>query len=624
MPDLSLALKALRELGPRPSMDILGYRLGLKTGWFRRQTPDPGRIQPVEFSPLTFIADAALTAPPDRQTLDRVEALIQGTVTIFGSVVQPLDFSVPGELGHWTQHESAQVAGRDVKFTWEPARFCWVADLVRAYRHSPDPRIPSFFADRLAAFMAANPPYRGPHWANGQEVGLRLMNIALACSVFGEQVPGAGPVLAVHAARIPPTLIYARAQRNNHLLSEAAALYTAGLALPGHPQAAHWLSLGRMWFCRGVLDQFSPDGEYMQQSVNYQRLALQLAVWVDAAARSTGSPLPDPCLSRLAAGTQHLLAYCDRGTGAVPNLGANDGAYLFPLTDLPFADYRPVLQTAARSFLGAPAFPPGPWDQMSAWFDQPSEPDAPLFEPAGGTGVFLPHPDLTSRASLRAAVFDHRPGHADQLHVDLWWRGLNLAADPGTFLYNAGPPWDNALAQAFFHNTLTVDGRDQMTRAGRFLYVDRAQANIVARSTTTVTAEHDGYRALGIRHRRSLTAVPGGWQVDDLLDGRSESCRTIRLHWLLPDLPWRLEWTALHVQTPHGWVRLTVRLPDTDGYVVSLVRGGVGLVGPAAAPTAGWFSPTYGVRAPALSFSITFDSRLPARLQSAWEFPEDA
>ena len=56
--------------------------------------------------------------------------------------------------------------------------------------------------------------------------------------------------------------------------------------------------------------------------------------------------------------------------------------------------------------------------------------------------------------------------------MDLWWRGLNIAQDAGTYLYNADPPWDNSLTTALVHNTVTVNGRDQFTRAGRFLYLD--------------------------------------------------------------------------------------------------------------------------------------------------------
>ena len=81
-------------------------------------------------------------------------------------------------------------------------------------------------------------------------------------------------------------------------------------------------------------------------------------------------------------------------------------------------------------------------------------------------------------AYLRAARFTGRPGHADQLHLDLWWCGLNVAQDAGTYLYNAPPPWDNALARSEVHNTLVVNGLEQMTRAGRFLYLERAQARV--------------------------------------------------------------------------------------------------------------------------------------------------
>jgi len=35
------------------------------------------------------------------------------------------------------------------------------------------------------------------------------------------------------------------------------------------------------------------------------------------------------------------------------------------------------------------------------------------------------------------ALTTRRPFQSDQLHVDLWWHGLNLARDAGTYLYTA-------------------------------------------------------------------------------------------------------------------------------------------------------------------------------------------
>jgi hypothetical protein len=237
--------------------------------------------------------------------------------------------------------------------------------------------------------------------------------------------------------------------------------------------------------------------------------------------------------------------------------------------------------------------------------------------PAGMRRIL--HPQAGSRAFLRAARFDQRPGHADQLHVDLWLGGRNIALDPGTYSYNAEPPWDNALQTALHHNTLTVDGLDQMTRAGRFLYVDRAQAVVLESAPDRVAAEHDGYRRLGLVHRRTLAASQDGWRVTDYLSG-SKGRHQVRLHWLLPDLPWRLEDARLEIETPEGPFTLEVRVPDGFPFEIALARAGEPLAGPAPAPTAGWYSPTYGVREPALSFAVIIRAETPLLIESDWVF----
>ena len=52
-----------------------------------------------------------------------------------------------------------------------------------------------------------------------------------------------------------------------------------------------------------------------------------------------------------------------------------------------------------------------------------------------------------SAAFIRCTDFRERPSHADQLHVDLWMRGQNIACDAGTFLYNGQGLWQNGLAR---------------------------------------------------------------------------------------------------------------------------------------------------------------------------------
>ena len=72
----------------------------------------------------------------------------------------------------------------------------------------------------------------------------------------------------MHAKRIPPTLVYARAQNNNHLISEAVGLYYAGSLFKTLPLARQWKTLGWKWFNRAIQEQVTENGEYVQHSLN--------------------------------------------------------------------------------------------------------------------------------------------------------------------------------------------------------------------------------------------------------------------------------------------------------------------------------------------------------------------
>jgi uncharacterized heparinase superfamily protein len=112
--------------------------------------------------------------------------------------------------------------------------------------------------------------------------------------------------------------------------------------------------------------------------------------------------------------------------------------------------------------------------------------------------------------TLRGVEFHGRPAHADQLHADLWWNGVNIARDAGTYSYNNPSPWQNALDSTRVHNTVTIDDLDQMTRVSRFLWLDQANAKWDPQtSPNQIAASHNGYRKLGYRHERSLSLVQG-------------------------------------------------------------------------------------------------------------------
>jgi len=642
MPNISLALKALSQLNPGQLLLYALYKILLRSGYLRWNTR-ARQLPQLNFHPIFKFPDSAalksiLGDDGLAQVREAADEIVGGRVRLFGGAPAPLILVPPrGVSAHWTAYERGEQTWEieDPKFIWEPARFGWAFSLGRAYWLTKDESYSNAFWGYAESFWDANPVNIGPNWVSAQEVALRLMALVFAAQIFDdseyttpERRNHLTKSIAEHAARIPASLIYARAQNNNHLLSEAVGLITASRALPDHPDARRWQKLGWRWYTWGIDHQISADGAYMQNSANYHRLILQLALWLYAMAETQ---IPAAARDHLAAATSWLLKFSDPQTGRVPNLGPNDGAYILPLTTLPFHDYRPVLSAASSAFLDVQAFEPGLWDEMNLWFScrlssDLYEPDLPLSGPA-----ILHNKANQSWAYLRTAQFIDRPGHADQLHLDLWWRGHNIAQDAGTFRYTAAPPWENALTHSAVHNTLTVENHEQMTRAGRFLYLDWAQASILDRSENTIVAEHNGYRRLGLTHRRMvITHTDGSWIVEDTLIpiSASQSGVTSRLHWMLPDWEWQIDDRGLVMKllSPYGRVVLKINIPtqsSSSNFHSSIVRAGKLLYGTESiSSTRGWVSPTYGEKVPALSFAIDVENSLPIKFLSTWKFPD--
>jgi hypothetical protein len=636
-----IAFKALRYLGiTQVALNVL-YRINLRTGIYRKV--ESGKWKSTFHFPTSFPArEQLLEALGDEgkiKLFNEADEIINGKFRMFGAEPVEIKLAVDHPLKHWTAYEKNHhlldslftihhSPFPDLKLLWEPARFGFAFTLGRAYRISGDDRFAKSFWQYFETFDRANPFGMGPHWMNGQEVALRMMAFVWAGSIFrasAESTPDRIAALtrsiAAHAERIPSTLIYARSQNNNHLLTEAAALYTASSALPDHPSANTWRKLGIKWIKGCFTHQIDSSGEYVQHSTNYQRLMLQTALWIR---------LLDPRSSlftfhvkeNLALATHWLYALLDPISGRVPNLGANDGALIFPLSSSEFADYRPIVQASARAFMKY-TLPSGAWDEMALWFGLPRAKDH--FETPRYIADHLYGENAWGM--IRAVRYRSRPSHADQLHVDLWWRGLNIAQDAGTYLYNADPPWDNSLTSTLVHNTVSVNHQEQMTRVSRFLYLDWADAKIIQRGNDQITARTNAYRRFGVLHDRTLKVESGKWVVVDELSNSSGRKNVYRLHWLLPDWEmengkWKVEngeWRmGLKIKSPHGWIAIDITVQPSE---LSTFNFQPATFQPSNLSTA-VVSPTYSVKIPALSLAVEAESEQPITFITTFTLPQ--
>ncbi len=645
MPNLkqfSLKFKSLTQLGFKQSSYYLLYQLGLRSGYFSLRTPA------LEVSSLL---DDDLLKPnwflnlPDKKYLKQIsggeiqkltaeaDEIVQGKIRFFGGKQKTLNLAPVANPLHWCAYErsAARVDVEDVKYIWEPARFNWAITLSKAYFFSGDERYAAAFWQYFAQFTQANPVNRGPNWTSAQEVSMRMQALIISAHLLmgaaestASRMQTLCASVADHAQRIPPTISYAKAQNNNHLLSEAVGLYAAALFLSSHPKSGRWREKGLRWFNQGIETQVDSDGTYAQHSSNYHRMLLALALWMQLFLEKENQVLEDAVLNKLAAATQWLAVRVDPNSGQVPNLGHNDGSNILPLSNADFNDYRPVLQAASRAFRACPALPPGPWDDLCLWLDIPilSGNNPP---PSSGSQLDqLILADDQDWAALNAVQFHSRPAHADQLHVDIWHKGINIALDPGTFQYNAPPPWENALAVTKVHNTLTVNGQNQMTRAGKFLWLDWAQAQVEKRSSQEIVANHNGYQRLGLLHRRSLCpGSPNGWEIkDELLPLRNTmESFTVVVNWLLPDWPVVPAHDSVSLKSPTGKITLKFYIPDLPSTAsMDIFRAGQSLLSNEEDEHLGWYSPTYGIKNPALSIQYKIFQAPPIQIQSAFLF----
>ena len=649
----SIAIKSLFQLGIEPlSLNAL-YKFGLWTGHYKRISKLDLRYTNIELSNFTPLFSfpprsellKVLRREDKTDLLKEADEIIAGRVRLFGGISLPLQLTFEEPLKHWTDYEAGksplpfskpnQSKFTDIKFLWEPGRFGWAFILGRAYYISGKEKYAEAFWKYFECFSDGNPAYLGPHWMNGQEVAIRLMAFVWAAQVFeGARASNIDrrsrliQSIAIHAARIPPTLVYARSQNNNHLLLEAAALFTAGITL----NITKWSELGWSWLNRGLQHQISSYGEYIQHSSNYHRLMLQTVLWVDMILRAKSERWPAATYEAVIRTSHWLFSMIDPTTGRAPNLGANDGALLLPLSVSPYNDFRPTVQAAARAFLRT-GLTPGGWDEMSLWLGL-----SPSSRTADSDAYLTDH--LRAKNSwgyLRASRFKSRLSHMDQLHFDLWWRGINIAQDPGTYLYNGAVPWNNPLVSTHVHNTVTVDGRDQMTRGGRFLTLDwfPAYSKNVLESDEKILGRilsyHKGYHGLGIRHERVATVFTDErWEIKDNLVYTRPGEHVFRLHWLLMDGDWELENLKLgygvRVKSPYGWVTLRItpdlHLSSNDAQLI-IVRAGNLIYGKyEPLPFEGWFSPTYGQKIPALFLTLEVISSKNFSLVSEFIFPK--
>jgi hypothetical protein len=646
-----------QHFGPQWLAYRVGYAARLRTGAMRRRLP----ARSWELQPLaSFLKNAAL-AEPERyvdyrkneappfffSTADRrnyqpffaawdnqaettplviSEQVAQGRLRYFEHATAHIGFPpdwhrnpFTGERAaadlHWSRIGDFDCG--DIKVIWEPSRFAITYALCRAYWRTGDESYIELFWRAVEDWRAKNPPQQGPNWKCGQETAFRLMAWCFALYAFidaqattAARVAQLAQMIAVSAERIAANLDFALSQRNNHGVSEAAGLYTAGALFPEFKAADDWQHTARAALEAQGRELIYDDGAFTQHSLNYHRVMLHDYLWTVRLGDLLHEPFSDELKRRLGKAGDFVYQLQDEASGRVPNYGANDGALVLPLNNCDYQDFRPVTQATHYLIHQARCYAAGAWDEDLLWLFGPqalaapvnSTPRADLRAECGGYYTLR---SPAGFAFVRAANFKDRPAQADMLHVDLWWRGENIAVDAGTYSYNAPAPWNHELARTAYHNTVSVDGCDQMARAGKFLWLPwlhgcmKNYERSAGGHLVYWQGEHNGYHRLksSVTHRRAVLRIGDEcWLVADEL--ASQSDHDYRLHWLFADLPFEWDEAQRRLTLHAAAGAYAARLLDLSG------EGRCTIARADSRSARGWRSAYYFDREPALSIDL--------------------
>ncbi len=616
--------------------DVLD-RYRFAAGW----RPAAARSIPLEYQPAFRVADVTLgefrsdagapVAAWRERLIRHADEICENRLSFFDLESHFLGAPIDWNRDHFSNkpaplayapsidYRDTRITG-DCKLVWEPNRHHQFVVLARAFRATGDRRYADKLWEQMASWLDANPFGRGMNWRSGLELGIRLINWVWAIDLVRDHAPPPAALWRrIHEAMYLMCWETARkfsrgSSSNNHLVGEAAGVYVAATYLRNVPAFARFRAESRAIVEAEAVRQSYPDGCTREQAIGYQMFVLEFYLACGLAARKVGEDYAAAYWSRVEKmieflahmweGGDSLSYFGDCDDGYVLDLGRrpkdpNDliatGAVLFDRPD--FKAIAGGLREPVRWWLGA--------EGVSRWHSMVASASERLESRAfGDSGHYLLQSGRRGSRERISVLFDcgelgYGPiaahGHADALSLVLRAFGSDVLIDPGTYDYFTFPDWRRYFRSTRAHNTIEVDGKDQSTLLGPFLWGERANARCVTWAPTgdggSVTGEHDGYRSLPspLLHRRtvSLDGRAGVVTVRDELESTGPHDIALHFH-IAPGVFAELtSSSSCRLALPHG--RVTLELDAAFA---------LELVGPSDGPGLGWASAGYHRKTP--------------------------
>jgi hypothetical protein len=502
---------------------------------------------------------------------------------------------------HWTEIPDFDRRFGDIKFVWERSRFAFVQDVLRYDIHT-DSDSSAWIFNQIESWITHNPVNQGPNYRCSQEISLRVFNWVLAL-YFYKNSPQLSEerfqriLFSIYwqVRHVYSNINFSRiAVRNNHAVTETLLLYSAGCLFPFFPEAAQWKKQGKKWFEEEIRYQIYPDGGYLQFSFNYQRVVIQLLTWGIALGRHHNEQFAQDIELRANASLRLLLHAQDPVTGKLPNYGANDGSLFFSWNDNSFRDFTGALDALHYLLTSKNFYSSIPEDRYWFGLDKGIAKVSEKINTTNGSFSFPESGIYVNRMPevltfINCVNYEDRPSQADNLHLDIWYKGVNFLRDAGSFQYNTSAELSRYFFGTESHNTVMVGAHDQMQKGPRFIWFNWSQAGVGNWTESPEYFQFEGkiqaFSQLGsYSHSRKVQIhkTLHRWVIEDTVSP-------------VPSLAIRQLWHPIE----HWKEKFTITVKDKSGMDVPAIE------------TERWYSETYGEKRPSpqLEFN-TFTGKL--------------
>ncbi|MBX9837504.1 MAG: heparinase II/III family protein [Silvanigrellaceae bacterium] len=431
------------------------------------------------------------------------EAILKGEFKFFSSTVYLLgnkyDWITNPDTGfrydktkHWVDINDYSKEAGDIKYVWEKSRFTYLDTIIRYDYHFEIDQSEFVFSE-IENWINNNPINSGPNYKCSQEITIRSFNWIFALFYYKNSLSltPARFEKIIHFLYWQAKHVYSNinfskiAVRNNHAIAECLGIYSFGILFPFFPESKKWIDHGKKWFENEIDYQIYPDGTFLQFSMNYHRVVVQLLTWAIQLNRLNDTPFNDFVYSRAQSTVDFLTSCMNEKNGMLPNYGANDGALFFNFCVQNFRDYRPQLESLKFSLeldICRSETEEKYWFGFdNSYFNNHQKKVegktrfAKLKKFESG-GYYIIEDEDDTLTFVRCGNHKDRPSQADNLHLDIWVKGENILRDAGSYKYNTG---DRDLRYFFgteSHNTVSLGKNDQMLKGGRFVWYNWTQS----------------------------------------------------------------------------------------------------------------------------------------------------